>query len=181
MARQRTSSTWRALNPDDANAVAYRGFYQIYNGEPEAAVETVKLAMRLNPHRPDWYDGHLACANFMARRYDDALEADAGSRDIWPEYSAWMAALLAQAGRRDEARSRAAAFVANVRRIWVGDPAAGPSHYVRWMMNWNPFRRTSDADHVLAGLRKAGLLQSALLALFDWLLESGSVITDVIS
>jgi len=148
-----------ALNPNDADALAYRGFYQIYMGDPDAAVETVRMAIRLNPHRPDWYIAHLVCAYFMARRYDDAILAGDGLRDVWPEYSAWMAALLAQGGRIDEARLRAAAFVANVRRIWTGDPQAGAREYVLWMMNWNPLRRRSDADHLLDGLRKAGLIE----------------------
>src|SRR5262249_7315828 len=43
-----------ALNPNDADALAYRSFYQIYVGEADAGVETVKMAIRLNPHRPDW-------------------------------------------------------------------------------------------------------------------------------
>ena len=69
-----------------------------------------------------------------------------------------MAALFAHAGRVEEARLRAAAFVASVRQIWTGDRHAGSQDFVRWMMNWNPFRRQVDADHFTAGLRKAGLI-----------------------
>ena len=147
------------LNPNDADALAHRAFYQIYVGEPEAGVETVRMAIRLNPHRPDWYIAHLVCAHFMARQYEEAIAVGEGLRDVWPEYSAWMAALYAQAGRLEEARSRAAVFVANVAGIWRGNASAGSELYVRWMMNWNPFRRQNDVDYFLVGLRKAGLIQ----------------------
>ncbi len=147
-----------ALNPNDADFLAYRGFFQIYMGEPEAAVETVEAAIRLNPHRPDWYIAHLVCALFMAKRYEEAMAAGEGLRDVWPEYSAWMASLFGHAGRLAEAKARAATFMKNVRNVWTGDRAAGSNDYVRWMLNWNPFRRQSDIDHFLDGLRRAGLL-----------------------
>jgi hypothetical protein len=88
-----------------------------------------------------------------------AIDAGDGLREVWPEFPAWMAAHFAHAVRLDEARQRAAAFVANVRRVWAGDPQAGSEDYVRWMMNWNPFRRATDSGRFLAGLRKAGLIR----------------------
>ncbi|MGH6931987.1 MAG: hypothetical protein ACREEE_06080, partial [Dongiaceae bacterium] len=112
---------------------------------------------RLNPHRPDWYIAHHVCALFMAKRYDEAIATGEGLRDVWPEYSAWMASLYAHAGRIDEARIRAARFVESIRGMWTGAPDATPKDYVRWMLGCNPFRRQSDIDHLLDGMRKAGL------------------------
>jgi tetratricopeptide (TPR) repeat protein len=146
-----------ALNPNDADAMAHRGYYLMIVGEPEQAVKALRAAMRLNPHHPDYYLGNLMCANLMARRYNDAIAAVDGIADVWPEFPAWLACALAHAGRVDEARARAAAFVANIRTIWVGDPNAGPKEYVAWWLSDNPFRRQEDHDFLVDGVRKAGL------------------------
>jgi TolB-like protein/class 3 adenylate cyclase/Tfp pilus assembly protein PilF len=147
-----------ALNANDADAMAYRGYYLTIVGRPEEGVEAVRTAMRLNPaHHPDYYLGNLMCANLMARRYEDAIAAVEGVSDVWPESPAWLACAFAHAGRLDEARARAAAFVANIRAIWVGDPNAGSKEYVEWWLSDNPFRRKEDYDLLIDGVRKAGL------------------------
>jgi TolB-like protein/Flp pilus assembly protein TadD len=146
-----------ALNSNDADAMAYRGYYLTIVGQPEEGVEALKTATRLNPHHPNYYLGNLMCANLMARRYEDAISAVEGIGDVWPESPAWIACAFAHSGRLDEARACAAAFVANIRSIWVGDPDAGPREYVAWWLSDNPFRRQEDYDFLMNGMRKAGL------------------------
>jgi adenylate cyclase len=134
-----------ALNPNDANGLVERGWLLAMVGRAEEGIELIQQALRLNPFHPDWYWTLLAIALYSARRYEDALEAGrrvAGWKRPWD--MARLAACYAQLGRLDEARSQAA----EVLRI---DPmfriSGGPLSY----------KDRTDAEHVLDGMRKAGL------------------------
>jgi hypothetical protein len=69
----------------------------------------------------------------------------------------WHAAAAAQAGRVEEARRLVVDFAAKAKLLWVGDPAAGPADYARWIVKGLPFRRDADAEAMKTALRTAGL------------------------
>jgi TolB-like protein len=145
------------LNPNDADRAMDRGTTLVYLGEPEAAIETMLKGMRLNPYHPDSYLADLAEAYFVARRYRDMVEIAGKIVDPSPQFSAWKAAALAYDGRVDEAREQAKRFVHNMRAVWAGDRRATPAQYVAWMLEFYPFRRREDAEHLVEGLRLAGV------------------------
>ena len=72
-------------------------------------------------------------------------------------FAAWKAAGYALSGRRRESHEEAERFVDDVRVIWAGDPDAGVAGYVEWLLSFYPLRRKQDREHLLAGLRLAGL------------------------
>jgi hypothetical protein len=39
----------------------------------------------------------------------------------------------------------------------MGPEGSGRGDYLRWLLRVNPFRRQSDLDHFIGGLRAAGL------------------------
>lgn len=133
-----------ALNPNDANAMASYGATLGTLGRYDEGIARLREAMRLNPYHPEWYWVSLGNIFYLARRYEDALEAF--SHRAAPGY--WvlgrLAACYAQLGRLREAAEAAAQLlrlkpdfsVATVRR-------AG------WTEEQN--------RHVQEGLRKAGL------------------------
>ena len=56
------------------------------------------------------------------------------------------------------ARRQADAFLRDFGAIWAGDPSAGPKDYVHWITQVsNPFARDEDREHLVKGLRLAGL------------------------
>jgi TolB-like protein/DNA-binding SARP family transcriptional activator len=134
-----------ALNPNDANGIAQMGGALAFIGQAEQGIELIRQAMRLDPFHPDWWWGELALAYCAARRYLDSLEA---SQQISGAKSCWLlareAACYAQLGRQEEARVR----VADVLRL-------KPDFRISTV---KPFYRDArDAEHVFAGMRKAGL------------------------
>lgn len=145
------------LNPNDADRAMDRGTTLMYLGEPDAALEVMQAAMRLNPFHPDSYLLDLAEALFVARRYDDMLKTAEKIADPSPKFTAWKAAAYAYAGRNEEARRHAALFIGKMRDIWIGAPDVGPQLLVDWVVTACPFRRQQDSDHLLNGLRMAGL------------------------
>ncbi len=145
------------LNPNDPDRAMDCGTTLMYLGDAEKAIELMTAAIDLNPLHPDSYVTDLAEAHFVARRYDEMLRLAEQVPDRSPQFAAWKAAACAHAGRIAEAHSLARLFVANTGSIWAGDPDAGEDEYVRWLLSFCPFRRSEDLQHLVEGLRLAGL------------------------
>jgi len=145
------------LNPNDADICMSRATALAFLGEPQAGLEWAALAMRLNPYCPDWYLSDKAVIHFIAGDPKAALAVYDEMGDLYPYSVIWRAAAAALAGRLDEARALAAEFVTRAKRLWAGDPAAGPADYARWIVGELPFKRAADAEPLWRGLRAAGL------------------------
>ncbi|HEY4163934.1 MAG TPA: BTAD domain-containing putative transcriptional regulator [Dongiaceae bacterium] len=132
------------LNPNDANAIAASGFSQVVLGRVAEGLERVHLAMRLNPFHPEWYWVDLGAVLYVARRYEDAIEAFAHRSQPGRYVLPRLAACLAQLGRMEEA----AVAVAELRRLQPDFSVAALR-----LRGWRP----ADAEHFREGMRKAGL------------------------
>jgi adenylate cyclase len=145
------------LNPNDSEQSMVRGTALMYLGEPEAAIEVMRSAMRLNPFHSDAHRADLAEAYFAARRYEEMIAIAEQLPAISPIFVAWKAAGYAHAGRLKEAQQHAESFAASVRAMWAGDPAAETPEYVSWLLAFHPFKRSSDTENLVHGLELAGL------------------------
>ena len=145
------------LNPNDAEVAMSRATAHAFLGEPETGLEIAEAALRLNPYCPDWYLSDKAVIHFIARQYEPALAIYASIGELYPHSALWHAAAAAKAGRGDEARQQGAAFLAQARQCWAGDPAATPADRVKWLVDSLPFKRDADVAHFREGLRAAGL------------------------
>jgi adenylate cyclase len=147
-----------ALNPNDADGLAYRSNYLAYTAQCEEAMRSLTQAFRLNPYHPNWYLGYSVVAHVLCHHYDRAIEAGSqASSDVWPEFPGWLAVAHAHLGNLDEARSLGAAFLHNVRSIWRGDSNVDDKELLRWLFLDNPIQHKAEIDHVVAGFRIAGL------------------------
>ena len=145
------------LNPNDADICMSRATALAFLGEPQAGLEATALAMRLNPYCPDWYLSDKAVIHFIAGDAQAALAVYDEMGELYPHSVVWRAAAAGLAGRLDEARALVAEFVARAKRLWAGDPQAGPADYARWIVGELPFKREADAEPLWRGLRAAGL------------------------
>jgi tetratricopeptide (TPR) repeat protein len=134
------------INPNHADAWAYLGDLKGHQGMPVEGIEFVQKAFRLNPHPPGWYYWHLGLLEYMAGRYEEAVETlrheathRLGSQRI-------LAASLAQLGRLEEANVEATQFL-----------AAHPHFSVDHWINAQPFRREADRQHFIEGYLRANL------------------------
>src|SRR5262249_41775872 len=139
-----------ALNP---NFINYRyALALVFGGEPARAIEVVKGNIRLDPFPPVYVSGWMGQANYMLKRYGEAVrllrECPSRVPNLqWPHV--WLAGACAQAGQREEARAEAA----EVLRI---NPGFTVESYKRLLVFKNP----KDGEHRLDGLRRAGLPES---------------------
>lgn len=133
-----------ALNPNDANILAtYAGLLAAL-GRVDEGLDRMREAMRRNPYHPEWYWVDLAIIFYIARRYEDALEAYRQRTNPGYWVMSRIAACYAQLGRMEEARAAAA----DVLRM-------KPDFSILRLRRagWTE----SDVEHIREGMRKAGL------------------------
>jgi tetratricopeptide (TPR) repeat protein len=145
------------LNPNDADIAMARATALAFFGEPRAALEVSAMARRLNPYSPDWYLSDEAVIRFIDRDPAGALAIYEAMGELYPHSILWRIAAAGHLGRSEEAARLVTVFAARAAQLWVGDPAAGPADYARWLMEGFPFHRAADAAYLAAGLKAAGL------------------------
>jgi adenylate cyclase len=108
------------INPSDANALAAPGgSVQSFSGNIGGAIESLQLALKLDPMLEPNYVFDLAVAYYLARRYEDALRVAERGLARYPDFAMFnvpAAAAAAQLGRKDQA----AGYVEALRRRLPG-------------------------------------------------------------
>ncbi|MDH3638165.1 MAG: tetratricopeptide repeat protein [Gammaproteobacteria bacterium] len=147
-----------SLKPGDADVLAEAGNALKNVGRVEVGIALLEEAIRLNPLFPESYRRWLGLAYYRARRYQDAALALRAARLEGWAYGC-LAASLAQLGEHEQAREALKTFVAERRRELE---AAGVSadRTTDLIGNYKDnFRFEEDWEHLLAGLRMAGLTE----------------------
>jgi adenylate cyclase len=136
-----------ALNRMDSSTMAMLGLMFAYSGDWEYGVGVAEQAKQLNPHHPGWYH-YLAVYDAYRRRDYHAALASALKVNMpgyyWPH--ATLAAVYGQLG--EEQRARAA-----LRELHALMPNFG--EVAREL--YGPWNDAEFIEHLLDGLRKAGL------------------------
>jgi adenylate cyclase len=151
----------RAMNPNDHMIQIVWAWVQACVGNPEHALPAVEIAFRLNPRYPSWYNFYLSCILFQLGRFGEVASLleqrifDAPARH--GREMGWRAAACAYINRADEAQKASELFLRTIGSCWNGDPAAGPSEYVNWLVDSSCLKRHYDMERLREGLRLAGL------------------------
>jgi adenylate cyclase len=98
------------LNSNDANLFAEMVELLVLIGRAEDGVAQSKLAMRINPHYPDWYLWNLGWAQYFAGEYEEALASLKRMSNPPNGVRRTLAAVLVRLGRVEEARAVIADF-----------------------------------------------------------------------
>ena len=99
------------INPSDANALAPWGAAQSFSGDIAGAIDSLQLALKLDPMLEPSYVFDLAIAYYLARRHEDALRTAERGLGRYPDFvmfNAAAAAAAARLGRMGEATGYAA-------------------------------------------------------------------------
>ncbi len=94
------------INPSDANALALSGSVQSFSGEIAGAIDSLELALKLDPMLEPKYVFDLAVAYYLARRHEDALRVAERGLARFPNFAMFnapAAAAAAQLGRKEQA------------------------------------------------------------------------------
>ncbi len=145
------------LNPNDYHHICSLGWFLAFSQRPSDAVECSIQALRLNPLTPDNCLFNIGMAEYVGKRYEDALAAFGKMRGWGLLRPAWIAACYAQLGREEQARAAAA----EVRALAPTDPSVPDEQDIEhWRNYWSRlirFEVPDDRERFFDGLRKAGL------------------------
>ena len=138
-----------SLNPNDAPIMWSCGLALAYLGDHDEALQWHQKALRVDPYFADGFREGMFDANYMARRYDEAIALFRGWPGPPPHMYSELAAAYAQLDRMDEARAALERFYRSTPEEF--DIAQGKRDH------FNMCAHQEDADHWLEGYRKAGL------------------------
>jgi TolB-like protein/Tfp pilus assembly protein PilF len=135
------------MNPNNPEHLADMGGLLTYLGRPEEGLEWLERARRVDPFfGPAWYWHQLGMAHLTMRRCDQAIAAFERSSTMPPWLHAYIAACHALAGKMTRARE------------WMTKALhLNPSLSLRHVAKTEPFKESGDLEHLLGGLRQAGL------------------------
>jgi tetratricopeptide (TPR) repeat protein len=135
-----------ALNPNSVHFAALNAYRLSRCGKAKEALAILDMTARHDPLRPMWYDQYRGWFLFEDRRYDEAIEALRRLNPLQYWDHVHLAAAHAYLGREVEARAEAAAVL-----------RMQPRFTVSWWGKMHCYKDPADAEHMLLGLRKAGL------------------------
>ena len=136
-----------ALNRNFADYRVAQVFYSA--GQPSKAIEIAKTQMRLDPFHPHFAPLIAGIAYYLLKEFSEAQRwlREATGRAPNHQYGhAFLAATYAQLGRVEDARAEAA----DVLRV-------NPKYTIGTQKQVSILKRAEDSDHLIDGLRKAGL------------------------
>ena len=139
------------LNPSFALGYHARFAALFMAGQFREGVDDAERGIRLSPSDP-WlflFLGALSAYHYMVRDYERAIEAAKMSVQRFPQHVSghrWLAIALAQLGQTEEARDALAKSI-----------DLAPNYTMERARHTFPFRHEKDLEHLLDGLRKAGL------------------------
>jgi adenylate cyclase len=135
------------LNPNRPSTLTSIGCLHAYLGRPDEALEYFKAARSLDPlFEPSWYWRMLGIVFFVARRHDEAIAAFKKSPIIPFWVHGYLAACYVHTDRIADAKRHAAEALRLAPDFSVIQSAAK-----------DPFQRETDRQHLIEGMRKAGL------------------------
>ncbi|MDQ6432729.1 hypothetical protein RB623_01520 [Mesorhizobium sp. LHD-90] len=134
------------IDPNHADTWAALSDMSVLSGRIPESLEQIRKALRLNPYPACWYFCHLGQAQYAARDYEAAVATLRREETYRTNSRKFLAASLAQLGRRDEAGREAEMFLVSHPHFTIG----------HWRSS-QPLRDTAVGEHFVDGFRKAGL------------------------
>lgn len=137
------------IDPNFADGYGALGMIRVYSGEPEAALESIKTVMRLDPHYRDIYPHLMGQACFHLRRYDEAVEALQRRLARKPDSDISRVLLASSYGYLGQAEKG--------RDEWREALRVNPHYSIARKREILPYRNPGDFEQIVAGLRLAGI------------------------
>ena len=145
------------LNPNWYDPLCRKAWILALTGRANEGIACAHQASRLNPFGAyDCRVGHFIAA-YSAQRYEEAISALRSISAPGNLIKALLAACHAQLGRDSEARQALTEFLSMAHEEIAAFPGEDPDLWRRYWGRHFPFKSSKDLDHLLDGLRMAGL------------------------
>ncbi len=146
-----------ALNPNDYDNLCIKGWCLALSGDPAECITCMNEAIRINPFAPVDCLIAMGIAEYTTRHYEAGIETFGKITGAALLKYACLAACYAQLGRDGEARAASAEALELAKTELAaqsGAEAEGLRTYLAAMFH---FQDPTSFEHLLDGLRKAGL------------------------
>jgi Flp pilus assembly protein TadD len=145
------------LNPNWYEPLCRKAWILALTGRAKEGIVCALQASRLNPFAAyDCRVGHFIAA-YSAERYMEAISVLRSISAPGNQVKALLAACHAQLGRDSEARQALTEFLSMAQEEIAAFPGENPDLWRRYWARHFPFKNPKDLDHLLDGLRMAGL------------------------
>jgi len=146
-----------ALNPNDYDNLCIKGFCLVLSGDFVECVNCMNQAIRTNPFAPVDCLIAIGIAEYVARRYEAAIEAFGKITGLALLKHACLAACYAQLNRTAEARIAAAEASTLANTELSAKPGKETEQIRAYLSAMFPFQNPANFEHLLDGFRKANL------------------------
>lgn len=144
------------LNPNEYYNYCFKSWFEVCAGNLDEGIACVSHAVRLNPLLPDGCIYTQGFAQYISSDYKGALASFGRMTREWLEVQACVAACYARIGRMPEARAAADRFRVGA-EDFVVRPDADEESWRHYWLRLFPFKDAGNLDHLIDGMRLAGL------------------------
>ena len=145
-------------NPNDYWHYCCKSNLLTITGRYSESIECSYEAIRRSPLLPDKCIASIGFAEYFTQRYENALVSFGGALNPEPQIWAYIAACYAQIDRMDDASIASDTFRNQNRENPMIKSSSDPQSWKEfWSRVWH-FRDPAIVDHLLDGLRKAGIV-----------------------
>ena len=141
-----------AIDPNFAEGHAVLALVLVYSSMPREAIASLETAMRLDPHYRDIYLHLLGLAHMQLEEYEQAIDVLERRLVRKPDSDisrVLLASTYGHMGRFEESRV-----------MWAEAMQINPDYSFEHRRRILPYKNSGDFEHLLDGLRKAGLQQA---------------------
>jgi adenylate cyclase len=145
------------LNPNHPMIYPFYGLFLAYIGKAEDAPEMFVRARTLDPQLNAFHFGMQGIVEYALKRYRQAIGSFERIDTTVNEIRAWHAASLAQLGQTEAAKELLGTYLRIAAQEMCEFPGDDPDVWQEHWLRAVPFQNSTDFDHLVEGLRKAGL------------------------
>lgn len=143
------------LNPSNTDAMVHLARWEALTGKPDKGIERLTEALQYNPlANYQWFVGQI---EFIAERYDDAVDALNSLSSPNALVYAFLAASYGQLGNIPEAEKAASLFITKATEQLDTSGATEPDSWIDFVIARYPFQYEGDAKRLKVGLANAGI------------------------
>jgi adenylate cyclase len=134
-----------------------RSWLLALSGRAKQGIACAERAIELSPLTTEDCRVAQCIAAYSAREYNSALRALDKIIEPTYEVGAYRAMCHAQLGNVSESRQAMTDYLVRAQKEIAGYPGVDTNRWERFWATRYPFKYAKDLDHMLAGLRKAGM------------------------
>lgn len=147
------------LNQSDGDNLIQLSTCLAYLGRISDAEQLMEKALKLNPYRNLWYYQYGSVIYFVKKEYQRSIDMALKRQlaKVWVDLPGFIAAAYAYLGDKDQARTYLEMFIADFQNSITRGKSPTSEAMIDWVKLANPFRYESDSDHLVQGLKLAGI------------------------